>query len=109
MSTKLPHPVPARAGQVVEIRDGNHEGTTVVRREGDHDEPFLFVSHDRQRVGYAARCLLLQGQDVEAIPPGYPYGCDLDTGADFVLLGLDADEDPRDLEWLTGEVLWRSR
>jgi hypothetical protein len=103
--SKLPHPVPARVGQVVEMRDGHHDGTAVWRRD-DNAKPFAFASHDRRKVEYAERVALMRDVDVEEIPPGYPYGCDLDSGIGLVLLGIEADEDPRDV--VNGEVLWDS-
>lgn len=98
------HSCPVQIGAVVEMRDGNHEGTEIYRRD-DHDRAFCFVSLDRGRVEYSERCVLLRGVDVETLPAGYPYGCDLDTAEGLVLLGIDYDEDPADFG---GELLWDS-
>lgn len=102
-------PVPVVIGLVVEIRDGNHLGTSVWRRDDD-DLPYVFVSHDKGEVCYSERCVLVRGLDVEEIPyDSYPYGCDLSTPEGLVLLGLDRDEDTGSLDWLEGsEILWDS-
>lgn len=102
-------PVPVVIGLVVEIRDGNHLGTSIWRRDDDKF-PYVFVSHDKGDVCYAERCVLVRDLDVEEIPYGsYPYGCDLSTPEGLVLLGLDRDEDTSDLDWLKGsEILWDS-
>lgn len=102
------HAVPAVVGRVVEIRDGNHNGTSVWRRASDL-RPYCFASHDTGEVMDAERCLLVRDLDVEIIPSGYPYGCDLSTPDGLVLLGIDSAEDPTDLDWLEGsEILWDS-
>jgi hypothetical protein len=101
------HRVPAIVGLVVEIRDGNHAGTSIWRRDDDR-LPYVFVSHDKLQVGYAERCVLVRGLDVEEIPYEYLYGCDLSTPDGVVLLGLDAIECVDDLDWLKGEILWDS-
>lgn len=97
------HEVPSVPGRVVEIRDGNHNGTSVFQRE---DEGFYFVSHDQDRVQHADRCVLVAGQDVEELGE-VAYGCDLSTPRGLFLIGVS---DGDDLAWLTdgSEVLWDS-
>lgn len=97
------HPVPTSPGLVVEMRDGNHEGTSVWLRE---DGTYAFASHDHDTVRITERCLLLIGHDVEQIAGDDAYGCDLD-GPGLILIGCAADDD---LSWLSdgAEVLWDS-
>jgi len=99
------HTVPTVTGQVVEIRDGQHRGTHVWRAE---DGTFCFASLDNGTLRTAKRCLLLRGQDVEAIDGDDAYGCDLDSPDGLILIGCDLDDD---LSWLTNgaAVLWDSR
>ncbi len=88
---------------MVEIRDGNHEGTSVwLRERGD----YCFASHDRNTLETAERCVLLAGQDVENVEE--PYGCDLESPRGLVMLGTHKDDD---LGWISegAEVLWDSR
>lgn len=95
------HPVPVIEGLVVEIRDGQHDGTAVWRREED----YAFASYDRREVRFAERCVLVVGQDGDALPE--PCGVDLDSPRGLALVGLDAGDD---LSWLTegAEVAWDS-
>lgn len=97
------HSVPSVPGLVVEIRDGNHNGTSVWQREGDG---FYFASHDQEKLQHAARCVFVVGQDVEELGD-VAYGCDLETPKGSFLIGVSADDD---LSWLSdgAEVLWDS-
>lgn len=101
------HEIPTAEGQVVLIKDGHHRGTSVWRSERSDDSRFVFACHERDAVGYAPRCVLLAGQDVEMLPGGWPYGCDLSSPRGLILLGVGADDD---LSWLgdDAEVLWDS-
>lgn len=100
------HPCPVTIGAVVEMRDGNHEGTEIYRRDDDR-KTFAFVSHDRGTVAFSERCVLLRGVDVEQlVDTETPYGCDLSTPEGLVLLGIDYNDDPT---VYGGEVLWDSR
>ena len=101
------HEVPTVPGRVVEIRDGHHLGTAVWLRDYDCRNPYAFASFDTHRIGYAERCVLVRGQDVEDLPEGMPYGCDLDSPDGIALIGVDADDD---LGWLSehATVVWDS-
>lgn len=100
------HEVPTVPGRVVEIRDGHHLGTAVWLRARGLGY-YVFASYDTDRVGYAERCVLVRGQDVEDLPEGLPYGCDLDSPDGLALVGVDHDDD---LAWLSehATVLWDS-
>lgn len=97
------HAVPSTPGIVVEIRDGNHNGTSVWQREG---HGFYFASHDRDTLQHADRCVYVVGQDCEELGD-VAYGCDLETPRGSFLIGVSRDDD---LSWLTAgaEVIWDS-
>lgn len=102
------HPVPSVPGLVVEIRDGQHQGTHVWRSDTtSRTAEFFFASLDNETLKRAARCLLLRGQDVESIDGDDAYGCDLDRPDGLILIGCATDDD---LSWLSdgAEVLWDS-
>jgi hypothetical protein len=96
------HRVPTTVGIVVEMRDGNHEGTAIWRRENGR---FMFASYDHDDLISAERCVLVCGQDVVTLSE--PYGCDLESPRGLALVGIAVDDD---LSWLGdgAEVLWDS-
>lgn len=100
------HAVPALAGRVVLMRDGQHEGTEIYRVAGDDPSAseFRFVSLDQGAVATKARCVLvrLTGVGLETLPE--PYGCDLDSPEGMALVGLDELDEVGGL----GDVLWDS-
>lgn len=97
--------VPTELGQVVLIRDGNHEGTEVYRTENHRgDVAFRFVSLDRERVYTSERCVLVRLRDCSVEDLQEPYGCDLDAPDGLALLGLDLDDPIPE----GAEVIWDS-
>lgn len=97
------HLVPTVEGQVVEMRDGHHEGTGIWLR---NDGKYVFASYDAGTLEIAERCVLVRGQDADNFPE--VYGCDLDSPNGLCLVGIDADDD---LSWLDeeAEILWDSK
>lgn len=98
------HDVPLRDGQVVEMRDGGHAGTGVYWSEAR--ERYVFASYDSGHgVAEAERCVLVCGQDVEALHGA--FACDLDSPRGLALVGIETEDD---LSWLSegAEVLWDS-
>lgn len=101
------HRVPVIVGLVVEIRDGQHAGTAVWRR--DHrDRPYCFASYDSGDFGFSERCVLVRGQDLDAIEFDVCCGCDVEAPDGMLLRGIDSDDD---LSWLSegATVLWDSK
>lgn len=98
------HEVPSAPERVVFMRDGNHAGTSVWRRE---DDGFYFASHDRRTLHHAARCIYVIGHDVSQLDRNTPYACDLSTPRGSILIGVCADDD---LAWLgtDAEIVWDS-
>lgn len=97
------HPVPTVEGLVVEMRDGNHAGTSVwLSSDGD----YVFACHERRTVRRAARCVLIEGLDAEVAIGDQPCGLDLDSPDGLILVGLDADEEVPTSEG--SEILWDS-
>src|SRR5574343_99442 len=96
------HQVPTVEGLVVEIRDGNHAGTSVwLSSEGD----YVFVDYDLRTIHRRPRCVLVRGLDIESLEY-QPYGCDLDSPDGLVLLGLGLDEAVPSSD--DSEILWDS-
>ena len=100
------HEVPAVVGVVVTMRDGQHSGTAIFRRE--HALPFVFASYDDGNCGFAERCVLVRGQDLDTIEYDHCCACDTESPDGLLLRGIDNDDD---LSWLSegAEVLWDSK
>lgn len=96
------HPVPTVPGLIVEILDGNHNGTSVWLSPAGG---YVFACHERKTVEYAARCVLIRGLDTVAIG-NQPCGLDLDSPDGLALVGLGADEPVPTSEG--AEILWDS-
>jgi hypothetical protein len=101
------HRVPTVIDLVVEMRDAQHAGTAVWRR--DHrNRPYCFASYDDGRCGFAERCVLVRGQDLDTIEFDDCCACCTEVPDGLLLRGIDADDD---LSWLSegATVLWDSK
>lgn len=106
------HAVPLRDGLIVEMRDGQHEGTGIYWSEAR--QRYVFVSYDRKTVVWRKHCMLLRGPSAEL--DGEAFACDLESPDGLAIIGYDDEADLHELYYCVGmappsadSVLWDSR